>query len=118
MQFTQNRTSGPIVKLMHGDIRRVHGNREEVPMNAPILLWPGISEEIARRRSLSAADDPIIASLALDIAEMLERAAGVLRQSLTGDEATASGTGERTLAPATDFAQAMRRVEAEFYDVA
>jgi hypothetical protein len=94
----------------------------EVPMNAPVLLWPSISEEITRRRSLTGTDDPTMASLARDIAEMLERAAGVLRQSLTGGEAAAAGIGETprepTLAPAADFAQAMRRVEAEFYDVA
>jgi hypothetical protein len=107
---------------MHGDIRRAHGNREEVPMNAPTLLWPSISEEITRRLSLTGADDPNLAALALEIAEMLERAADVLRQPLSGDEATVAGTGETfgepTLAPAIDFAQAMRRVEAEFYDVA
>lgn len=89
-------------------------------MNAPVLLWPSISEEITRRRSLAGTDDPTMASLARDIAEMLERAAGVLRQSLTGSEVAGIGETPRepTLAPAADFAQAMRRVEAEFYDVA
>jgi hypothetical protein len=55
----------------------------------------------------------------LELVEALERAADVLRRSLAAAGEVAVPTTER-VSPATpaDFALAMRRVEAEYYDAA